>query len=152
MTTGTQRHIHIWNDRNDVSYAQNDDGSPHDKNKNSQGKLPKWLQKEIQKKTGWDYNGNRNSFFEETECERWVEGTHYTFADGTTAFRANHPFLLTGYTGYSVDSYEEIYFKGETPSSGASNATQTFYLPIIGPITFPSFGFGWGMLPIPLLY
>ena len=150
-TTGTQRHIHIWNDRKGVSYAQNKDGSPHDKNNNDQGKLPKWLQKELHNKTGWDYNGNRNSFFEATECEHWVEGIQYTFANGTTAFRAYHPFMLTR---YSVDSYEGIYFNSEINPSVTSNATHPLYLPIVKPAMLPSFSFGpnWGMFPIPLLY
>ena len=48
--------------------------------------MPKWLQKVLKSKTGWDYNGNRSSFFEKTRTEYWVEGTHYTFADGTTQY------------------------------------------------------------------
>lgn len=31
---------------------RDDDGSPHDKNNNNQGKLPKWLQKVLKSKTG----------------------------------------------------------------------------------------------------
>ena len=148
-TTGTKRHIHIWNNKKE--YIQNDDGSPHDKGRGEKGKIPKWLNNKLVEKAGWDYNGNRKSFFEETSCEHWVEGTQYTFADGTTAFRSYNPCLQTW---YSVDSYEGVYFQGNIASGGASNATQTFYLPIIGPVTFPSFSFGfsWGWLPIPLLY
>ena len=147
-TTGTKRHIHIWNDKKE--YIQNDDGSPHDKSKGEKGKIPKWLNKKLIEKTGWDYNGNRKSFFDETSCECWVEGTQYTFADGTTAFRSRNPYLQTS---YSVDSYEGVYFQGDITSSGVSNSNHTFYLPIIGPVTFPSFslGFGWGSFPIPLL-
>ena len=60
--SSTQRHIHIWNKHNGTTYSQNDDGGPHDKGHNEKGKLPKWLQKQIESKTGWDYNGKRKSF------------------------------------------------------------------------------------------
>ena len=147
--TGVKRHIHIWNDKKE--YIQNDDGSSHDKHRGEKGKIPKWLNNEIIDKTGWDYNGNRKSFFEETSCEHWVEGTQYTFADGTTAFRSNTPYMQIR---FSVDSYESIYFQGNIKSSSASKTTQTFFLPIIGRVTIPffSFGFSWRLFPIPVLY
>ena len=150
-TTQTQRHIHIWNSRKGISYAQNEDGSPHDKNNNGKGKLPRWLQKTIQNKTGWDYNGKRSSFFGKTEYKCWAEGIKYTFADGTTVFEK---YSLFRRISFSVDSYEGLYYKNRSASSGASAITRTYYLPIFGPITLPlfSFGFGWSLLPIPLLY
>ena len=60
QSAGIKRHIHIW--KNGKSYAQNDDGSPHDQGKNDGGKLPKWVQEEVKNKTGWDYNGKRKEF------------------------------------------------------------------------------------------
>jgi len=147
-TTGTQRHLHIWNDRKGISYAQNENGSPHDKNNNSKGKLPNWLQMIVQLKTGWDYNGNRKSFFGKTKYEHWVEGIHYTFADGTTSFQPTNSFMVIS---YSVDSYEGIYFKSKKVSNGTINNEPIVYVPIIRgnilPIKLPSFGFGWGALP-----
>ena len=148
---GQQRHIHIWNEQKGIQYAQNDDGSPHDKNNNNQGKLPKWLQKVLKSKTGWDYNGNRSSFFEKTRTEYWAEGTQYTFADGTTAFRSYSPFMmiLDG-----IDFFEKMFFESKASTSNSNNIKGTFYLPtIFGHVTLPSFSFGfsWGM-PIPHLY
>ena len=147
--TKTKRHIHIWNEKKE--YIQNDDGSSHDDHRGESGKIPKWLNKKLIEKAGWDYNGNRKEFFEQTSFECWVEGTQYTFADGTTVFQPYNPYLPTR---YSADSFEGVYFQGDTASSGTSNSTQVFYLPIIGPVTFPSFSFGFGLgsLPIPLLY
>ena len=50
--TATQRHIHIWNDQH--KYSQNEDGSPHDKGGNSDGKIPKWVNKAIDRAEGWN--------------------------------------------------------------------------------------------------
>ena len=148
-TTGTKRHIHIWN--NKKSYIQNEDGSPHDKGKGQKGKIPKWLNNELIKKAGWDYNGNRSSFFEGTSCKYLLEGNEYTFSDGATIFERNNPYMI--YQEHSVDSYENLYFEGNK-TTGVNSAPQIFYLPIIGPVNFPSFSFGfsWGWLPLPLLY
>ena len=147
-TTETKRHIHIWNKKKE--YIQNDDGSPHDKGRGEKGKIPKWLNNKLIEKAGWDYNGNRKSFFEETSCKYHVEGIQYSFADGTTVFRSYNPYLQTW---HSIDSYEGVYFRSIITSRSNSNTAQTFYLPIIGPVTLPSFSFSfsWGLLPIPLL-
>ena len=112
--------------------------------------MPKWLQKVLKSKTGWDYNGNRSSFFEKTRTEYWAEGTHDTFADGTTAFRPYSPFMmiLDG-----IDFFEKMFFESKASTSNFDNIKGTFYLPIFGHVTLPSFSFGfsWGM-PIPHLY
>ena len=147
---GQQRHIHIWNDRKGIQYAQNDDGSPHDKNKNNQGRLPKWLQEVLKSKTGWDYNGNRSSFFEKTRTECWPEGMHYIYADGTTAFQPHSPFMIIA---AGIDFFEKMFFESKASTNNSDNINGTFYLPIFGHVTLPSFSFAfsWGM-PIPLLY
>ena len=49
-STKTQKHIHIWNDKKE--YIQNDDGSPHDKHKGAQGKIPGWINDELIKREG----------------------------------------------------------------------------------------------------
>lgn len=148
-TTGTQRHIHIWNDKKGISYAQNDDGSPHDKNNNSKGKLPKWLQEAVSEKTGWDYNKKRKSFFSKTVCSCEIEGTSYTFADGTAVFRQNLPYKITA---DSIDSLESIYFNDQKVAGGSINYKHGYYFPIFGPkMPSPfSFGFGWGWSLFPL--
>ena len=147
--TKTKRHIHIY--KNGKEYIQNEDGSPHDKGKGTKGKIPKWLNDELIDKAGWDYNGKRDSFFEETMVDIYPEGTRYIFSDETSVFRPHTPFLLERYT---VDSYEGIYSQPDTMSIGLSGLTQSFYVPIIGRVTLPSFSFGlgWGALPVPLLF
>ena len=148
-TTETNRHIHIWNNKKE--YIQNEDGSPHDKGRGEGGKIPKWLNNKLIEKTGWDYNGNRKSFFEDTLCKCYPEGMRYDFADGTTVFQPYSPYLPPR---LSVGSYESAYFQGNKSSSGSNTATHTFYLPIFAPTTYPTFSFGFagGMLPIPLLF
>ena len=143
-TTGTKRHIHIWKGKQ--KYIQNDDGSPHDKGKGEKGKIPKWLNNKLIEKTGWDYNGKRDSFFKKTSVEFWPEGAKYSFADGTTAFKPCTPYMPSR---IYPDSYESIYFSSETTPSSATNSPMIFFLPIIGPITLPlfSFDFSWGWFP-----
>lgn len=73
-----------------------------------------------------------------------------TFADGTTAFRSYSPFImiLDG-----IDFFEKMFFESKASTSNSDNIKGTFYLPIFGHVTLPSFSFGfsWGM-PIPHLY
>ena len=54
-----KRHIHVYNRRKNASYAQNDDGSPHD---GSQGSPPKWVLQELKRKNGWDWEENDRNY------------------------------------------------------------------------------------------
>ena len=145
--SATKRHIHLTNGK--TEYIQNDDGSPHDKGKGQRGKIPGWLNKKLNKKAGWDYNGKRESFFKKTTCKYFPEGTQYTFADGTVLYQSQQLFLRN-----SVDSNESVYFQNNTISNCTNDSNQIFYLPIFGQITLPSFfpGFSFGFMPIPLLF
>jgi len=147
--TGTKRHIHVWNKKKE--YIQNDDGSNHDKKRGDKGKLPKWLNDKLIEKEGWDYNGKRSSFYEGTSCEYWAEGIYYSFSDGTSAFR---PYDSFSRVGNSIDFYESVYCQDNLALDNTTgHAPQTFFLPIIGPFSFPFFSleFAWSFLPIPLL-
>lgn len=52
-----------------------------------------------------------------------------------------------------IDFFEKMFFESKASTSNSENIEGTFYLPIFGHVTLPSFSFGfsWGM-PIPLLY
>jgi len=147
--SSTQRHIHIWNEHDGTSYAQNDDGGPHDKGHNEKGKLPKWLQKQIESKTGWDYNGKRKSFFEQTSFECWAEGVQYLFADGTTTFEPTNQWAVIR---DSVDSYEALYFRGNKfeNSDSRTYGNKMLYWPIwgLGGIYLPELGLGGAFVPV----
>lgn len=52
--TRTQTHIHI--EGFNKSYAQNLDGTPHDKGSNNKGDPPNTLTKELKKRKVWDWN------------------------------------------------------------------------------------------------
>jgi hypothetical protein len=56
-----QKHIHIMGPKNQ-QWSQNEDGSPHDQNKNSPGGPPNSMKKEIKKKLGWDWDANAKSY------------------------------------------------------------------------------------------
>ena len=63
-STHTQRHIHVY--KNGDRYSQNEDGSPHDRGNNQQGPLPRKVQEALKRKTGWDFNGNRDRYIHKT--------------------------------------------------------------------------------------
>lgn len=146
----TRRHIHIWKEGG-KSYAQNDDGSPHDKGKNDQGKLPKWVQNAVKEKAGWDYNGNRKSFFQQTECKCTEVGISYSFADGTSAYE-NYSFGVQ--YNFTITHFESVYYNNIKSSTTVNTTIPKPFLPLLPPIYFPtfSFGFSWGLAPIPLLF
>ena len=52
-----------------------------------------------------------------------------------------------------IDSFEKMFFESKASTSNSDNIKGTFYLPLFGHVTLPSFSFGfsWGM-PIPHLY
>ena len=58
--TKTKRHIHIYNGKE--SYAQNDDGSPHDGSKGSPNNSVK---KEVKEKSNWDWDSKEKSYNKE---------------------------------------------------------------------------------------
>jgi len=103
-STGTQRHIHIWKDGK--SYAQNEDGSPHDKNNNQGGQLPNWVQKTVLQRSGWDYNGKRNSFYSNTQITYNDSGMKYSYPDNTVIFQKYSFFSRTATT---VAAKESVY-------------------------------------------
>ena len=113
------------------------------------GKLPKWLQKQIESKTGWDYNGKRKSFFEQTSYECWAEGVQYLFADGTTTFEPTNQWAVIR---DSVDSYEALYFRGNKfeNSDSRTYGNKMLYWPILGlgGIYLPELGLGWAFVPV----
>ncbi|MEK4516727.1 RHS repeat-associated core domain-containing protein [Paenibacillus sp. FSL H8-0122] len=53
--SGTQRHGHIFGPKGE-EWARNLDGTIHDANRNSPGSPPKWVQKEMEKKTRFKWN------------------------------------------------------------------------------------------------
>ena len=105
-STNTKRHIHITNHK--VEYIQNEDGSPHDKNRGEKGKLSNRVQKLLLQKCGWDYNGKREAFFSQTQYSN-IDGMYdiYSYADGASVTQASS-WLYSG----SIDKYEEYYYMG----------------------------------------
>ncbi|NOU78471.1 RHS repeat protein [Paenibacillus sp. LMG 31459] len=53
--SGTQRHGHIFGPKGE-EWSRNLDGTIHDANRNSPGSPPKWVQKEMEKKTRFKWN------------------------------------------------------------------------------------------------
>ena len=152
-STGTKRHIHVW--KNGESYAQNDDGSPHDKGNNSSGKLPRKIQKRLEKKTGWDYNGNRDAFFELTEITYPVPYTKFTYADGTSVCVApTYVGCLEMPVSSSVDAMESYYYKTDSTCTAFNGAAGGFVAvtPIITHFSLPVISFGVSFAPAMLIF
>ena len=138
---GVKRHIHIYNKSGD-SYSQNEDGSPHDKGNNSQGKLPKKLQKKVLEKAKWDYNGMRDEFFKGVE-QAVDENMKVTikYPDGTIRYAYPELFMPPLYrpADTSLSALEKYYFSNDTISSaGISGIAGIPVVPIIPPIYAPA--------------
>ena len=127
---GTKRHIHVW--KKGTRYAQNEDGSPHDKGNNSKGKLPKKVQKRLKKKADWDYNGKREDFFNATEVVGLSPGAKYTYADGVSVtFDPPCTFgMLESISVGGIDDKEARYFEAASESTAVSSSGKRYTIPI----------------------
>ena len=142
-STNTKRHIHITNFKKE--YIQNEDGSPHDKGRGQKGKLSSTVNKKLKKKTGWDYNGKRESFFDQTIVSCSAEGLiTYAFADGTSSYQYSSPWCINT---YSINSLETVYYSSGTAASSAAYNPSTIYFLFLFPVSLPElvfdFGFAW---------
>lgn len=64
-------HVHLYNDKEKLgTYAQNMDGSIHDKNNNSKGDPPKRVREKLKQKTGWDWDSKKNSYYNQIDSLR----------------------------------------------------------------------------------
>ena len=65
---GYMEHVHLYNDKEKLgTYAQNMDGSIHDKNNNSKGDPPKKVREKLKQKTGWDWDSKKNSYYDKMD-------------------------------------------------------------------------------------
>ena len=65
---GYMEHVHLYNDKEKLgTYAQNMDGSIHDKNNNSKGDPPKKVREKLKQKTGWDWDSKKNSYYDKID-------------------------------------------------------------------------------------
>lgn len=142
-TSKTQRHIHIKHGKKE--YIQNDDGSGSHTGKGAKGKIPDWVNDYLKENEGWDYNGNRNSFYNQTTISFRDDGTiEYSFADGT--IKTKQPVrafgLLMPVRNPSVDELEEIYYSSNINGNWANNDSTTVPIPLVPttPITVPGIG------------
>ncbi len=149
-TPKTQRHIHIEHGKDE--YIQNDDGSGSHTGKGAKGKIPEWVNDYLKENEGWDYNGNRDSFYNKTTIAYTDNGNVYSYADGTIIII--QPVRVFGYLTMpvrdtSVDDLEGIYFSnanGNWANSDSSTVpiplvpTTPITVPGIGPVAIPVFG------------
>ena len=110
--------------------------------------------KKLQEKSGWDYNGNRKTFFEKTESGTSDVGVYYKFADGITAIETPGFVYLKLLPKTSVDSLEELYFNANFQFISVNITSKTYIYPIIDPVSIPSFSFSfsWTFFPVPVMY
>ena len=142
-STKTKTHIHVWN--NNSSYAQNDDGSPHDKGSTKKGKLPNWVQEELIRVAGWDYNGNRKAFYDKTTYCCTDSYEEFIFADGTTVSK---PYDLFSNLGASTSRLESVYANANSNAKSLSGG-KVFVVPFPN-AAIPTVSGGFAIGPIPL--
>ena len=131
-----QRHIHIWNDRK--RFAQNIDGSPHDKDKNDRGNPPKWVRKAIKdsKKLGnWDWDAQHKKFFNDAEISLSDGPMYYKYPNGTIIYI---PY------SYCLSAEDAYYSKNLTIDP---ENPKVFYIFNVSPITVPMPNFN----PLPVV-
>lgn len=142
-STKTKRHIHIYHKNKE--YIQNEDGSGHDGSRAAPGEIPDWVNERLKEKEDWDYNGNRELFYNQTTVGYWDDGsTVYRFADGTT--KTTQPFRAYGFImperSPSVDYLEEIYYSTNSNGNWANGNSTTVPIPLVPttPIAVPEIG------------
>ena len=139
-STMTKRHIHIFHKKKE--YIQNEDGSGHDGFRAETGEIPDWVNEFLKEKENWDYNGNRESFYNKTTVTYRDDGAKiYSFADGTT--KTKQPVRAYGLIMperiATVDDLETIYCSSNTNSNWTTNNTTTVPIPLLpsSPLSFP---------------
>lgn len=83
-TTKTQRHIHVYGDKG-KHWSQNEDGSPHDKNKNDPGDPPNSVKKDLKKMANWDWDAKAKQY-----ADKFEEHTIYYDESGSEYFWVNN--------------------------------------------------------------
>lgn len=115
---------------------------PMIKKKGKQGKLPNKLQKVLKEKTGWDYNGKREDFFQKTSisCTDACYSV-YKYADGTIAYN------------YSRFDYGDIptlesYYYGYTGQNIKGTFIGMPFMELAWPMPLPLPTWGWSLAPL----
>nr|WP_242871678.1 RHS repeat-associated core domain-containing protein [Acetanaerobacterium elongatum] len=80
-----QKHIHVEKNKSEVA-NQNEDGTPHHKNKNKKGEPPNSIKKEIKEKTGWDWDANVNKIAVNIEVPYGLPGFIYAPVPGSGTY------------------------------------------------------------------
>ena len=69
----TWAHITVYNKSAKKGYwAQNADGSIHDKHKNTKGGPPKWIKKELIKREDWDWDKKHKSYYNKIDLVKYL--------------------------------------------------------------------------------
>ena len=132
VQNGTQRHVHIV--KGSKSYSQNDDGSPHDKNKNSRGKPPKSVLKNLKKKMKWDYEKKEKNFFESATYEYIDTELVITYPNGYS-LRIGYNPMRPAY-GISTSEIKNYYYDYVPDLATTSN--NIYVVPMTFSVTLPS--------------
>ncbi|WP_019909770.1 RHS repeat-associated core domain-containing protein [Paenibacillus sp. HW567] len=84
--SGTQRHGHIFGPKGE-EWSRNLDGTIHDANRNSPGSPPKWVQKEMEKKTRFKWNEVNSTLPTNSMNYDNIETSLYVVGGGYLAYR-----------------------------------------------------------------
>lgn len=139
---GYQRHLHIYNGKQ--SWAQNEDGSPHDDGNNSSGPPPKKVLKVLKDKKGWDWNAKENDWINKCDIFLDIGGIYViTYPDGSTGYVPKNSLLSQGPRPYNyeiVGEYLDIQENNTTviPSVYITPVPSTVPVPTLSPTLIPA--------------
>ena len=135
-------------------FSQNDDGSPHDKNKKSPGDPPTKVLERLREETDWDWQANQQDWADKITIETDEKGWTFVFPDGKRV----REYYSTGeiiamptsemLAGYYV--MEGDYIELNQPQTTGPNSTVLF--PFFGANFNFDFSFSWTPFsgPIPV--
>ena len=148
------KHVHLEYKDGKKKFSQNDDGSPHDKNKKSPGDPPTKVLERLREETDWDWQANQQDWADKITIETDEKGWTFVFPDGKRV----REYYATGeimamptsemLAGYYV--MEGDYIELNQPQTTGPNSTVLF--PFFGANFNFDFSFSWTPFsgPIPV--
>ena len=126
-----RKHVHVYNGKE--SYAQNEDGSPHD---GSKGSPPNSVKKELKNKKSWDW---------EAKEDDWIRKIDVRLLDATGVYIITYPngrqvtYLNVYLSKTFAPNRQELieYYTGPTTVNKSSGNTGGIYVPLPNPVPAP---------------
>jgi len=136
VAPNNQRHAHIYNGRQ--HWAQNEDGSPHDKGNNSGGNPPDRVLQDLKNKKGWDWKQKQDDWASKIRGIPEFEagaGMRLFFPSGLSAFYPSLSWDLFA-RWPSRNNMIRLYLEAGRRTSGTP-VNNPFFVPVPNPVPIP---------------